>query len=108
MRKLLSGKPEISFTLANDGSEALEALKEGDYNIILMDLQMPVMDGYEATQIIRGGELGAVISKIPIIAITADAMEETRKRVLEIGMNDYMTKPVNRELLFEKINKLIQ
>jgi len=62
------------------------------------------MDGYEATEKIRSGELGAFIAEIPIIAITADVMSETRKRVMDIGMNDYMTKPVNRDLLQNKIN----
>ncbi len=104
MRKLLSSSSNISFAVVNNGNEALDALKKDVYDIVLMDLQMPVMDGYEATKIIRSGELGKVICEIPIIAVTADAMQETRQKVLDIGMNDYMTKPVNKELLFEKIN----
>ena len=66
---------------------------------------MPVMDGYEATKIIRSGNLGSDIEKIPIIAVTADAMQETKQRVLDLGMNDYMTKPVNKEVLMKKINE---
>ena len=65
---------------------------------------MPVMDGYEATKIIRNGELGEMLRDVAIIAVTADAMQETRKRVLALGMNDYITKPINRDLLLEKIN----
>ncbi|MCB0382002.1 MAG: response regulator, partial [Psychroserpens sp.] len=55
------------------------------------------------TEIIRSGELGDVIGKIPIIAVTADAMQETRQRVLDLGMNDYMTKPVKKDILFKKM-----
>ncbi len=105
MRKLLNSYSGVSFAVVNNGTEAIEALKKDIYNIVLMDLQMPVMDGYEATQIIRSGELGKIIANIPIIAVTADAMQETRKKVLDIGMNDYMTKPVNRDLLLEKIKR---
>jgi signal transduction histidine kinase/CheY-like chemotaxis protein len=103
MRKLLGSFTSTSFSVVENGYEAIEALKEDVYDLILMDLQMPIMDGYEATKLIRSGELGKTIGVIPIIAVTADAMEETRQRVLEIGMNDYMTKPVNRDLLLQKI-----
>ncbi|WP_185956552.1 hybrid sensor histidine kinase/response regulator [Changchengzhania lutea] len=103
MQKILSSSSNISFAIANNGQEAIDALKADVYDIVLMDLQMPIMDGYEATQIIRSGDLGSSINNIPIIAVTADAMQETKHRVLGLGMNDYMTKPVIKELLFEKI-----
>ncbi|MFG6685063.1 7TM diverse intracellular signaling domain-containing protein [Mariniflexile sp. HNIBRBA6329] len=103
MRKILSSLPKVSFAVANNGQEAIDALKKDIYDIVLMDLQMPIMDGYEATRIIRSGELGSSINSIPIIAVTADAMQETKKRVLDLGMNDYMTKPVDRDLLSKKI-----
>ncbi len=105
MRKILNSYEEVSFAVVNNGTEAIEALKKDIYNIVLMDLQMPVMDGYEATKIIRSGELGKAISNILIIAVTADAMQATRQRVLDIGMNDYMTKPVSRDLLMEKMKR---
>ncbi|MGE5943337.1 MAG: 7TM diverse intracellular signaling domain-containing protein [Flavobacteriales bacterium] len=104
MRQILGSFSHVSFTVVNNGREALDALKKDVYNLILMDLQMPVMDGYEATKIIRSGELGERIKIIPIIAITADAMQETRQKVIDLGMNDYMTKPVNKDLLLDKIN----
>ena len=66
---------------------------------------MPEMDGYEATERIRSGDLGRTVGNIPIIAVTADAMQETKQRVLNLGMNDYMTKPVKRDELFQKIMK---
>ena len=103
MKKLLGSVSHITFSMVNNGDEALEALKSDVYDLVLMDLQMPVMDGYEATQIIRSGNLGSVIEQIPIIAVTADAMQETRKRVLDLGMNDYITKPVNKDILFKKM-----
>ncbi|SRX54861.1 hybrid sensor histidine kinase/response regulator [Aequorivita sp. CIP111184] len=105
MRKMLNSYSGVSFAVVNNGAEAIEALKKDIYNIVLMDLQMPVMDGYEATRLIRNGASGKTISTIPIIAVTADAMQETHKKVLDIGMNDYMTKPVNRDLLIEKMKK---
>lgn len=104
MRKLLASSSHISFAVVNNGEEAIEALQRDVYDLVLMDLQMPVMDGYEATKIIRSGRLGQAIGNIPIIAVTADAMQETRRRVLDLGMNDYITKPVNRELLLSKID----
>ncbi|OYX23800.1 MAG: hypothetical protein B7Z06_09725 [Flavobacteriales bacterium 32-35-8] len=103
MRKILGSFSHVSFTVVNNGQEALDALKKDIYNLILMDLQMPVMDGYQATKIIRSGELGERIGMIPIIAITADAMQETRQKVIDLGMNDYMTKPVNKDLLLDKM-----
>lgn len=106
MRKILSSTSHVSFAIANNGQEAIDELKKDVYDLVLMDLQMPIMDGYEATQIIRSGELGNAINSIPIIAVTADAMQETRKRVLDLGMNDYMTKPISKKSLFEKIYAL--
>ncbi|MBR9913686.1 MAG: response regulator [Algicola sp.] len=105
MRKLLSSMSHISFAVVNNGKEALEALSKDVYDVVLMDLQMPVMDGYEATKIIRSGDLGTSIGDIPIIAVTADAMQETKQRVLELGMNDYMTKPVQKDVLLKKMTE---
>lgn len=92
---------------ANNGQEGVTALQEKDFDLILMDLQMPVMDGYEATVAIRKGEAGQEKKNIPIIALTADVMETTKERVMEIGMNKYMSKPVDKELLFKNIAELV-
>lgn len=91
----------------NNGQEALEAFAENHFDIVLMDLQMPIMDGYEATIAIRNGEAGAHNSNIPIIAVTADVMETTKKRAKEIGMNDYLSKPIKKETLYDAIKKLV-
>lgn len=92
---------------ANNGLECLNALKENQFDIILMDLQMPVMDGYEATIAIRNGEVGEHNRTIPIIAVTADVMETTKERVKEIGMNHYISKPIKNEILYETIKKMV-
>lgn len=92
---------------ANNGQEGIMALIENQFDIVLMDLQMPVMDGYEATLAIRNGVAGTQNANIPIIAVTADVMEATKQRVKEIGMNDYLSKPIKKEVLYEAIKKLV-
>lgn len=96
---------EVSF--ANNGAEGLEKLKEASFDLILMDLQMPVMDGYEACIAIRKGDAGMENKNIPIIAVTADVMESTKQRVINIGMDDYLAKPVNKERLYAKVIRLL-
>ncbi|MFZ6663086.1 7TM diverse intracellular signaling domain-containing protein [Peijinzhouia sedimentorum] len=96
---------EVQF--ANNGEEGLTLLAQNDFDIVLMDLQMPVMDGYETTLSIRNGSVGKHKIHIPIIAVTADVMETTRQRVFTIGMDDYMSKPVDAEELRSKIMKLL-
>jgi CheY-like chemotaxis protein len=92
---------------ANNGQEGLDAFKTNQFDIVLMDLQMPVMDGYEATIAIRNGEAGISNANIPIIAVTADVMETTKQRVKEIGMNQYLSKPIKKETLFQMIKDLV-
>ena len=86
-----------------NGAEALEALQQGEYDLVLMDCEMPVMDGYEATRQIR--KLGN--SLVPIIALTANAMSSDRDRCLREGMNDFLSKPVEIEQLAEVLAKWI-
>lgn len=94
-------------TFTNNGLEALEALQKQSFAIVLMDLQMPVMDGYEATLAIRNGEAGIQNQNLPIIAVTADVMDATKERVFELGMNGYVSKPIDKELLFKTIVSLV-
>lgn len=105
LSKILKTKKNITFSIANNGQEALEMLKTKHYDIILMDLQMPVMDGYETTEIIRKGGLGSKNINIPIIAVTADALTETKTVTLKSGFNDYTTKPIDKNILLEKIHR---
>ena len=83
--------------------EGLEKLREDNYDLILMDLQMPEMDGYEATEAIRSGMAGIQNQQIPIIAVTADTTEKSKLKAKAVGMDDYMTKPVDADILLEKV-----
>jgi CheY-like chemotaxis protein len=87
----------------SNGSAAITAWQTGRYALILMDCQMPVMDGYQATREIRSLERGTV--RTPIIALTADAMKGTEQRCREAGMDGYLTKPLDRALLHETISR---
>jgi len=87
--------------IVNDGAEAVAAWESGRYHLILMDCQMPVMDGYQAAREIRRREAGA--ARIPIIALTADAMKGADRQCREAGMDDYLTKPLDRDRLGEII-----
>jgi CheY-like chemotaxis protein len=90
----------IQIDVANDGFEALKMLthsQSSTFDLILMDCQMPNMDGYEATRRIRAGDAGDVFSKIPIAALTANTMNSEREKCLAAGMNEYLTKPINTD-----------
>ena len=89
--------------VASDGREAIELLSMHPVDIVLMDCQMPVMDGFEATSLIR--KLESEKSMVPIIAITANAMSKDKERCVHAGMNDYMSKPVDIHELKEKLLK---
>lgn len=87
--------------IANNGSEVLEMLEKKKYDIILMDINMPVLDGFETTQCIRENVSG--FQRIPIIALTASALASEKAKCIEVGMDDYLSKPFKAEELFEKI-----
>ncbi|MEJ2164866.1 MAG: response regulator [Desulfobacterales bacterium] len=137
-KEILAGAG-LYVTVANDGQEAVNAVKDGDYDAVLMDIQMPVMDGYTATREIRkwedgmrnaGKELEAQSSgrkendseelsafsfqpsarakRVPIIAMTANAMVGDREKCLEAGMNDHVAKPIDPQGLFSTLSKWIE
>ena len=81
---------------AMDGSEAIDLVFEADYDLVLMDVQMPVMGGIEATQLIREREFAEGRRRLPIIALTANAMDEDRQICLSAGMDDFLSKPVRK------------
>ncbi len=91
--------------LAANGIEAVRAVKRVAYDLILMDCQMPDMDGYEATRLIRNRATGAINPDIPIIALTAHAMTEDRSKYVDAGMDDYLAKPVQIKMLAEMLSR---
>lgn len=103
-RELLE-RSGLPVTIAANGEEAVRAVKEKDFEVVLMDIQMPVMDGYQATREIRKDER---LKDLPIIAMTAHAMTGDREGCLAAGMNDYVTKPIDPEKLFSTLIKWIK
>jgi len=93
---------------AANGIEVLSALEKNQFDIVLMDVQMPNMDGIEATRRIRSSLSGKFDPQIPIIALTAYAMSGDRENFIEAGMNDYVSKPVDIDLLTKKMNHLVK
>lgn len=98
---------------ACDGKEAMSKVADGLYSVVLMDCQMPVMDGFEATRRIRALETKLELrhggrGRLPIIALTADAMKGTRERCVAAGMDDYLTKPIAPKDLFNKVKEWME
>jgi len=95
--------------IANDGEEALQILNKNEkkYDIILMDCQMPKLDGYETTGAIRNSQAGESYKNIPIVAMTANAMAGDREKCELAGMDDYLSKPINPQKLKEKLKKYL-
>ena len=96
-------KAGMDVKLAADGKKALEKLGAEQFDVVFMDCQMPVMDGYEATRIWREKETELNASSIPIIALTANAMKGDREKCLAAGMSDYISKPIDKVLLHQKL-----
>lgn len=96
----------LSCDIAPEGKNAIEAFKTKKYDLILMDCQMPIMDGYEATKTIR--ELEGMASHTPIIAMTANAMQSDQQKCYDAGMDDYISKPVNTKELLSLIRKYVK
>ena len=95
----------FSYDVANNGNEAIEMVRanRGKYKFVLMDVQMPDMDGFEATKIIRQEEKAMGLPRLHIIAMTAHAMEGDRERCLQAGMDDYISKPFKPQDLIKKL-----
>lgn len=105
---LMLKKMNLSARVANNGEEVLAKLKRSDYDLILMDVRMPKMDGIETTKIIRDPASDIQHKKIPIIALTALAMQEDAKRCLKAGMDLFLTKPIHPEEIVESIAKIFK
>ena len=103
LMKHLMNNWKFDFDIVNNGKEVLEKLREKEYNAVLMDIQMPEMDGYTATKILRS-ELNL---KLPVIAMTAHAMAGEKEKCMSFGMNDYISKPINEEELYSTILRYV-
>lgn len=90
------------FTVVENGKLAVEKMAEGDFDLVLMDCYMPEMDGYLATQMIRQNPKFA---NTPIVAMTASAMDDEKDRCLQVGMNDYLAKPLNMAMVEAVLQK---
>jgi len=96
------------WAVAVDGIEGSEAVKMDDYDLVLMDCQMPLLDGFEATELIRAWEENENVEPNTIIAITANALEEDRQRCIDAGMNDYLPKPFTVDQLRQMLTKHLE
>ncbi len=98
-------KGHYNVTIAQNGIEALDQVRSSQFDLILMDCQMPEMDGLEATRQIR--QMGGALAQLPIIGLTANAMEEGRDRCFSAGMTDYLAKPFYPADLKEKLQEWV-
>lgn len=103
MKHLLAGW-DLDFDIVSNGAEAIEALKQKNFSLVLMDIQMPQIDGYRATEKIRN----ELKNDIPIVAMTAHAMAGEREKCLGYGMNDYISKPIRENELYKLINDILK
>jgi len=102
-RKIFS-KFTNNFDIANNGKEVLEMLAKNKYDIIFMDIQMPIMDGFRTTNVIRKSDIGENSREIPIIALTAHAIDGYKEECLSNGMDDFLSKPIEMETLIKILN----
>ena len=107
LAQVLLKKRGYAVSLAENGADAVDMVRAGHFDVILMDMQMPVLDGLEATHQIRSLEQVSGQPRVPIIAMTANAMSGDRERCLDAGMDDYLTKPIKAQELYERIEGML-
>ena len=95
-------KRHYEFERAKNGQEAVEKVETGNYDLVLMDIKMPVMDGLEATKAIKEAH-----PELPIVALTANAFDSDRKLALEVGCDDFLSKPVSSDLCLKVLAKFL-
>jgi two-component system, sensor histidine kinase and response regulator len=101
-------KMGITLMMANNGQEVLNLISQEKFDLILMDCQMPVMDGFEATRQLRAREAALNVPRIPIIAVTANAISGDREYCLSLGMDDYLSKPFSQEQLYDMLSRWLR
>lgn len=97
-----------SVRAVNDGLQAVEALETEAFDLVILDCLMPNMDGYEACRTIRAADPGRMNPAVPILAVTALATKADRRKCIEAGMNDYISKPIMAKTLFERVEGLLR
>jgi CheY-like chemotaxis protein len=105
LARIMLGQLQISVTIAGNGQEAVDMLATQTFDLIFMDCQMPVMDGYEATVLWRARETRDGLPRLPIIAMTANAMAGDREKCLAAGMDDHLAKPIQERHLVEILRR---
>jgi CheY-like chemotaxis protein len=105
--KAITKTMDWEITLVENGEEAIDAFKKEDFDLILMDVQMPIMNGYEATKIIRSLEVEKD-RHIPIIALTAYAMTSDKDQCIDAGMDDYISKPFKRQQFLDIVSHTLK
>jgi CheY-like chemotaxis protein len=107
LAKKLFDKYGCEYKTAMDGAEALGLFKKHKFDIVIMDCQMPTMDGFEASIAIRQYESAKKLERTPIVALTAHALESDKEKCLSSGMDDFLTKPLRMNKLTEKLEKYL-
>lgn len=97
--------PELTLDIVDNGVQAIEKLKSGNYDLVILDIHMPEMDGYETAKYIRS-QMPSPLNGVPIMAMTANVIAEEIDKCFEVGMNAYVSKPFTHEDLFDKIRTL--
>ncbi|MBF0622718.1 MAG: response regulator [Magnetococcales bacterium] len=105
--KALLKKASVTLTIAENGQQAVDHVKKGGFDLVLMDMQMPVMDGFEATRAIREWETQKAKTATPIIALTAHAFPEDRQKTAQAGCSDHLTKPITKARLMAVIKQFV-
>ena len=103
--KSIARKLGYQIEIANNGQEAIDILSADPYDLVLMDIQMPILDGYQTTAVIRDPSSSVQNHKIPIVAMTAHAMQGDRDKCLDAGMDDYLTKPIRPQELSDSLSR---
>ena len=105
--KAITKSKDWDITVVDDGEQAVEAFRKSSYNLVLMDVQMPIMNGYEATALIRDIEKENQ-THTPIVALTAYAMTSDKDQCIEAGMDDYISKPFKRQEFLDMVEKSLK